>query len=288
MPKVKEVLDYFFDQVILQRDTLNIVTPLKTYNLKPKTFEIVPKEKIKKQVIGILKKDIRLGNAEYINLIKELEICALNGNVQGYALALAQLAQLRHIDQKNLEAFANSLKAKKTQKHVFLFYQQESVPELVLSASGGFFSEADRMVSKGATFLSAPLFSEINISFDTDLIKKAFSDSSISVHFLYITKALRDRIDVSNMGSLKGMKFIEISNDIFQAFRQTSSATGGLTDSTANISSAFKQAAKASDNYYLLYYSPKKYNADGKFRNIKVKINNRNLRITHRAGYFAN
>ena len=63
--------------------------------------------------------------------------------------------------------------------------------------------------------------------------------------------------------------------------------TGGLTESSANIAFALEKAAIASENYYLLYYSPKNYSADGKFREIKVKVKGLNCRVMHRAGYIA-
>ncbi|MBL7084319.1 MAG: hypothetical protein ISS41_11920 [Candidatus Aminicenantes bacterium] len=65
-------------------------------------------------------------------------------------------------------------------------------------------------------------------------------------------------------------------------------ATGGITESSFNALSAFKKAADASENYYLLYYAPSDYKRDGKFKNIKVKVKGKNYKVTHRAGYFAN
>jgi len=48
-----------------------------------------------------------------------------------------------------------------------------------------------------------------------------------------------------------------------------------------------KKAADASENYYLLYYSPKNYVANGKFMEIKIKVKGQRYRISHRAGYIA-
>jgi len=44
---------------------------------------------------------------------------------------------------------------------------------------------------------------------------------------------------------------------------------------------------EASENYYLIYYKPKDYKSDGKFKKIKVKIKGKNYRVLHRAGYIA-
>jgi len=48
-----------------------------------------------------------------------------------------------------------------------------------------------------------------------------------------------------------------------------------------------KKAADASENYYLLYYSPKNYVANGKFKEIKIKVKGQRYKISHRAGYIA-
>jgi len=80
----------------------------------------------------------------------------------------------------------------------------------------------------------------------------------------------------------------EQSEDIFSAFSEMAQATGGLINSSANAVYAFEQAVDASENYYLIYYSPRNYKTDGEFNSIKVVVKNSNYRISHRAGYIAN
>lgn len=289
LPKVEEAVDYFFDHVILPGDRLQVVTPLKTYNMDPDLFERAPKEETKKQLIGKLRKDILSGHSEYLNLIRELGSAAMAREVELYQMALTRLTWLRFIDQKELENFAGYLKKQPGQKYVFLFYQQETIPRLEPSTSGAEMSEneAEMAMRGGVPGDNVPDFYIRDFRFDVDGVKQMFSDGSISIHFLYITKHVNDRIDVGNLGSLGSLRFEDKSEGIFSAFKEMAEATGGLTESSANISSAFKKASQASENYYLLYYSPKGYKNDGQFRNIKVKLKNRNYRITHRAGYFA-
>ncbi len=64
-------------------------------------------------------------------------------------------------------------------------------------------------------------------------------------------------------------------------------ATGETTDNSANIAASFQRVVISSENHYLLYYASKNYKADGKFRNIKVKVKGKNYRIAHRAAYIA-
>ena len=63
--------------------------------------------------------------------------------------------------------------------------------------------------------------------------------------------------------------------------------TGGLKDTSANAAASFERAVDYSESYYLLYYTPKDYKADGTFKKIIVKVKGQNYRITHRSGYVA-
>lgn len=83
------------------------------------------------------------------------------------------------------------------------------------------------------------------------------------------------------------LAMVERSEDIFSAFDEVAQATGGTTDSSANAAASFKRAVDASENYYLIYYKPPNYKADGQFHEIKVSVKTGNYRLTHRAGYIA-
>jgi hypothetical protein len=79
----------------------------------------------------------------------------------------------------------------------------------------------------------------------------------------------------------------EHSEDIYSAFREIAAATGGTSDSSWNAVNMLKKAAAASENYYLLYYRPQDYKADGNYHAITVKVRAGGYRVSHRAGYFA-
>ena len=285
LPKIVEAVDYFFNNVIQSGDTLTVITPLKTYKLKSEILENMPRQKIKQQIISLLRKDIIMGNSEYKEVIKELERSAFAKNAEQYQIALDRLEHLRYIDQNQLIQFADFLKTKKGQKYIFIFYQQEAIPLLELSIAEDVDPTRLGSMRKASFFFD---FISGGISLNVDLVKKAYCDSLTSIHFFYITKKIRNPIDPSRQGSLQGMRFVEKSQDIFAAFNEIANATGGITDSTANISYALQKGIDASENYYLLYYAPKNYKADGKFKSIKVKVRGKNYRVTHRAGYFAN
>lgn len=239
----------------------------------------------------ILQRDIRVANGTYHTLMRDLESFALETDAENYIRTLRELQQFRYVDLQVLEGFASYLKAREGQKHVFLLYQQESIPLI-----GDFFDMTSADIEiydptrpEGLTMASQSYITDIlqSLTFDTEKIKNLFADSSIAAHFLYVTKPLIDSVDILRQGSQRGLRHRDITEDVYNAFLQIAKDTGGIVESSANVSKAFQKAAFASENYYLLYYTPKEYTADGKFRNIKVRIKGRNFRVNHRAGYIA-
>ena len=113
---------------------------------------------------------------------------------------------------------------------------------------------------------------------DIDKVKKRFADASTSIHFLFLSRP-REHI--------AGIRFEEHSEDIFAPFLEIAKASGGFFESSANPEYLFKKAVESSENYYLLYYAPREYAADGKFKEIKVRVKNKEYKVIHRLGYFA-
>jgi len=63
-PRLADAVEYFINNVVVPRDNLVIVTPMKTYRMKSSLFGIVPKEKVIEQLIGIIRKDALVGSSE--------------------------------------------------------------------------------------------------------------------------------------------------------------------------------------------------------------------------------
>jgi hypothetical protein len=287
VPEIRNAMDYFFRNVFLAEDTLEVYTPQKSYKLKGNALAALGPEKVRDQLLEKLRRDIVMGGSEYLQIIRELKSLInladpdVNKDANLYEALLERLEQMRFIDQKRLLDFATYLKAREGQKHVFLFYQKEMIPRV----------DTERFINlSDYRWMSLMHFYHRYITFDVDAVRKAFSDSSIAAHFLFITKApAQDAgVEITDLKPAEGVKMTEESEDIYSAFREVSRATGGITESTANIASALRKATEASENYYLLYYQPRDYKADKKFKNITVKVKGNHYRISHRLGYFAN
>jgi VWFA-related protein len=283
-PKVGKAIEYFFNEVFTPGDTLKVITPVKVYNFNSMALEMFPKKEIAKNLIGHLRKDTKVCSADYRGLLRDLENLRtdewLDGQTKAmmYSDILRKLRNLRYVGEKKLLDFADVLKKMEGQKHVFLFHQKLLVPLL-----------GDPSLEDFEAF----------VYFDAEKVNQAFSDSSISIHFIFLTKTSglgvvsTDRISVTSRGLNNSGNRIpdpvlqDISGSFFSTFKDIAQATGGTVNSSANAASSFKKAVNASENYYLIYYNPKSYKADGKFKKITVKVKGKRFRVTHRAGYLA-
>lgn len=270
LPEVESVIKYFIDNVIIPGDKLTVVTPIKTYNFKENSWLVVPRVEMANQLIKILRRDVYTkyegwGNpADYLigigtgDMERELQYNYL-GN--------------RYLNENRLMGVADNLKKMPGQKNVFLFLQQDLIyypmPQTSNSINGIFsdLNFMDYMSTVAAYSFITP-----------QKIKKAFADSSILFQFIYLKEKLP---------FLSPFDMLDTTASMFSTFMNLSEATGGMTQVTINPIASFKHAVEASENYYLLYYSPKAYKADGKFRKIKVKVKGKQCKVTHRAGYVA-
>jgi VWFA-related protein len=311
-PRIGEGLEFFIDNIFSPEDNLYITTPLQTYRMKEGALQVKPKQEIVKELIGIIRGDTEQGNQEYRETIRTLsnisqrlaislgasptqsssapviasprdtpqdETLELEMLLLEYSDLMAKLENLRRVDQIKLLDFAKYLKNKPGQKYVYMFYQSEFIPQTetrILSQFESLYQDNPAMLQQMSSLFD---FFTREQSFDVDKVKMAYSDSSTSIHFLFLTE--RQLAD-------EGVQMVEHSEDIYSAFREMAVATGGLVVSSRNPAYAFQQALDASENYYLLYYSPKDYVVDGKFKEIKVRVKDKKYKVIHRAGYFSN
>ena len=307
--EIGEAIDYFHEHILTPGDNLIIVTPMNTYRLRNRVLEFQSREELSKQLKELLRKEALVGNAEYRGAVQELVGLAksLSSNPVGdtgsdasqldqytlpgygqmpfekqlmkYMNVLDRIRKLRRVDQQKLLDFAKVLKNQAGQKYVFLIYQREYLPQIEPTILNRYMaSYQDRPdILRGLYDMTET--SRRDIAFDVNLVKQVYADSSISIHFLFLTPAIKH---------VQGVFFRESSEDIFGAFREMADATGGFVDTSANPASSFKRAFNVSENYYLLYYSPQKYTKDGQFKKIKVNVKHGDYKITHRMGYYSN
>jgi len=291
MPELDRALDLFFERVFLPGDSLIVVTPRARYTMRSDALT-VSRAKLKDQLRAKLRQDILAGNTEYLGAIRDLETAMANDAVtllerlDLYSTYLTKLESLRRVDEASLLQFGEYLKTTPGQKTVYLFYQKEFIPKLNSKLLERTMTENQSDMALVLKLMENFQFFTREVRFDIDAIKRAYSDSSITIHFLYVTKTPATDIAITSPNRTN-LEMAEQSEDVYSAFREIAGATGGISDSSANAAASFERALGASENYYLIYYKPKDYKADGGFRELKVKVKGGDYRITHRAGYIA-
>jgi VWFA-related protein len=308
--KLGEALDFFIQNVIMPGDNLTITTPMKTYRLKPKVFEGYIRKDIVEQLKRIIRLDSQTGSSEYRSAIVDLENLAkamvgtisdyqnsvseklvdTTGSLQykdmpiddllnRYSEILANVESMRTMDQSQLLNFSKILKSAPGQKYVYLFYQRELLPKIDPRILYTYTERYQDRPDIYQTIQGIFEFYRRDVLIDVNAVKEAYADSSVAIHFLLITTPAKQ---------LPGVKYFEQSEDVFSAFLEMARATGGFVETSANASFLMKSAVESSENYYLLYYTPRPYNKDGKFHKIVVNVKDKDCRVSHRLGYYGN
>ena len=298
-PKLGETFDYLFNEVLLPEDKLVIITPVKNYSLPKQALKTYSKEQLSKEMQSIIRKDTKIGSAQYRSIMRNLRriVQAISGDGRAidsesgggeasslgllfprYRQALQDMEKLRVVDEKWFLSFAQQLKRMEGQKNVFFFYQREFRPELSQRVIDGILSaNQDKPNIQGEIQDLFQLYHRYS-RLDANRITQAFADSSMYFYFIFMNKKSE---------YVMGVQMREQSEDVFSTFKEVTEATGGLVDSSQNPAAGFKNAIAASENCYLLYYSSKDNKQDGKFKKIEVRVKNKGYKITYRHGYFS-
>lgn len=304
-PKLQEVTDHFIKDVLQPEDTLTLWTPVKRYDLSSAAIKSMTREKISKEMQKIIRKDTKIGLSNYRSLMRDLRMLIRaiasdpmsGGEASGvesdpsasmfgldlllprYRETLQKIEDLRIVDQKMLLQFANILKRQEGENIVFFFYEREFRPELNTSTINRMMSIYQDRPNILASIQDLFQAYHRNIEFDIKKIQETFADSSLLFNFIFVNKTPE---------TISGVSMREQSEDVFSILSEAAKATGGIIESSQNPAAGFKNALNTSQDYYLLYYSPANYRRDGKFKAIKVKVKNKDYKIMHRRGYYAN
>jgi VWFA-related protein len=315
IPKMVEAIEDFVQNILAPGDIVYVVTPQKTYQMKEHALELKSRKEIASELLRLIEKDSLTGNSEYRSTLDDLTNMAkaistaivpssrrnvsrgaladnpaqatdreegmmLDEQLIYYSTLLEKIDALRQIKQTQFADFAGLLKKQEGQKAVFLFYQREYIPQIDPKLLSDFMSYYQDSPYVYQMLTNVERFRKKQIPFDIDKIKQLYSDASTSIHFLYLSIP-PERIE--------GIYLEEWSEDIFDAFREMTEATGGFFDSSANPAPIFHEALQAAENDYLLYYTPRKIeDTERAFRAIEVKVKKADYRILHRSGYYIN
>ena len=271
-PQTNEAIDYLVQNVLIETDVVLIVTPNEQWKITMSAENMTRRNELAEELKNRLTKALRKAGSYMRVMIRNLRDLAIYEDdfVKKRAMAndiLDQILTYKVMDEKRFTAFADFMKPVTGQKHVFIFYQEEtySFPEFILRDWELKIFDRDSKINK-------------------KLIEKIFSDAETTVHFIFLKKYKTAKGDVEYQEN--GAAFdAELNGDIYQAFKNLAVTTGGIVEATYNPIFAMKRAADAAENYYLLYYTPSSPSSKNTFKQIKVKVKSANYRIIHRSGY---
>jgi VWFA-related protein len=282
MPKVNEALDYFFKEVFHKGDRVTVVSPMGTYQFKQETFDRFKPDEVARQIKNNLRKDILLGAWDYRSLIQDIrDLSKMQSDVTGRLISndIRELRDRLTVNDQGIRRLAQAFKAQDGRKIIFAFYQKE---EIVIPGS-----QYDTSKYEDENWRP--------IDYNVKDVEKIFADASLTVNFIFLTNSTTSTFDITDIGrsvdassGVEGRSLMDLSHSLYGAFREMAHASGGTTEASANALAALKKTVTASENYYLLYYVPSQYKADGKFKTIKVMVKGKHYKVSNRSGYIAN
>ncbi|HOW84577.1 MAG TPA: hypothetical protein P5119_04395 [Candidatus Aminicenantes bacterium] len=302
-PKISQALDYFFSSVLLPGDSLEIYTPVNSYQLTAQAFARKPKDVLARETKDLVRKDINKGNFVYKGLLKDLRRLvqgiqrsnpmivpgddAEGGMVSAFSMeqimdqyrdSLAKLEALQRLDPDKIVGFAQAMKKQPGRKVLILFYQQEYRPELNPRELNTLIDNNQDNQSILADLHELFQVHHRAIPMDVDRIAQAYCDSGADVGFLFMRRTPE---------KFGGVTMREESEDVFKLFFRIAEATGGFAGTTQNPQAELKGAVEAMEACYLLAYTPGPAAKAGSFRRIAVAIKGKPFRISCGQGYFA-
>lgn len=94
--------------------------------------------------------------------------------------------------------------------------------------------------------------------------------------------------NVSASGATGQMSFMMQTAQEHETMEKMAEDTGGHAYINTNgLSQAIQSAVETGSNYYTLVYSPNNLQWDGRFRSIKIKVDQPGVKLTYRNGYYA-
>jgi len=262
-PKIFTAIDHFFQNVILPGDSLVILTPKKSYNLKSVVLKKMPKQKIANQLKQILKKDIKSDSYRYLSLIDSLikiakrispgsndqDTGSIAQALSKYREDIIALENIRKSNQNKIIDLLLTIGKRNGQNLVYFFYDREFIPKPTIKS-----------ISLLKTMFSGSGRQDIinNISSNFEFYKRepflGQKDLKIIVqksNFIINPVFFKDDLKSNN---ITGLSLVEHSEDVYEVFSYLSENSGGKFDVSANLLNAFKEAINYSEYFFKINF----------------------------------
>jgi len=249
---VEDAVEFIFNKMLGPSDQLIIQSPARVYGFSPKTLAR-PKAELIAMMQEKLRGDISRSGQNYKQVIKDMETAVRNledfvvGEYAGsggvpetrdmtelfnpYRQGLANLSQLRMVNDASLRQLSAAFRGQKGENHIIVLFEREFRPVPKREALNVL---AD--MPKFA-FLANELFltGETKEPFAVAALADYYKQIPLTQHFIYVTSK-----STSSSGNL-----LESSSDIYAAFSKLAEATGGICTTIAEPMAGLESVMKA-------------------------------------------
>lgn len=249
---LEDAVEFIFNKMVDSNDQLIIRSPSGLYGFSRAKLA-QPKAELIALMRDKLRGDITKAAQSYKQVISELELAVRN--LEGFVLpsgvpsdgspetrdmselfnfyrqGLANLAQLRKVNDASLRQLADAFRNQQGENHIVVLFEREyrPVPRRealnILADMPKFAFQANEMFLTGG----------VKESFDAAALAEYFRQVSLTQHFIYVTAK-----QTSATGNL-----LENSGDIYSAFSRIAKETGGSCLATAEPMDGLKAVVKA-------------------------------------------
>jgi hypothetical protein len=249
---VKNAVETIFDKMLAPGDQLIIQSPARVYGFSAQTLAR-PKAELTAAINDKLRADITRAANSYKQVIVELEAAARrvasmaypdlesNGSLPEvrdlgellnyYRQPLANLAQLRKVNEPVLRQLAGACRGQQGENHIIVLFEREFRP-IPRREALNVLAEMRKYA-----FQASELFTITNTKepFDAGALAEFLKGVPLTLHFVYVT----------GKGTSATGNMLENSGDVYSAFSKVARATGGVCTATAEPRDGLEAVLKA-------------------------------------------
>ncbi|MEN8154180.1 MAG: hypothetical protein ABFR75_09155 [Acidobacteriota bacterium] len=278
--RYREALNYFFDNVYKNGDTVLFITGSKLFQINSK-IDIEPvKKKLGSEIentgrfyrsdIRTLKRELEtLGESFLMELNKKEPDMIILENLEDQIEHTLRSNWMSHntkyltFNKKLLSRLSESLKKINAEKWGMVFYQEPVFPNILIKP-------LTKMRRKFITEFNMPdrFFREIK------KIKKTFINADVTFHLMLIPESKKNT-DIFLQYTDSGKTY----SGWRDAFRQITKSTGGEVVLGSDLKESIKKSVEREDIYYRVTYSP--YNDNKIKRKIRIRSKKEGVKLLY-------
>jgi hypothetical protein len=279
---IDRTIDHFFHNIYLPGDTLSLLTPEKTYQLRPRTLKYKTAGQIADSLKALIRKDTIQGSQKYHSLMEEMitavrevttrtNLFSLEETLTRYHQVLIALENVRIIQQKRIIEYIFSTELSSRPPMLILFYDREYKPDFPTRTL-----QQLKVQWQDRQEIAQPLNELFELyrrdaNFNIPQLESEVIQRKMTVYSIFFR---------NKFVQIRNVYMKEYSEDMFVLFDRLSKASGGMLDMSANPLPAFKKMAAQIHNYYCVTFETPENTGKVPYT-LKIQCQNAKLAFAH-------